>query len=163
MTEDAEQSVFAEMIERYLESEDYDTNTPYTALQYLQDLQALSETPPDPEAASSTWFDQSSGHTHILRCPPDNYYFRLYQCVIARHGKRDGMGRGIRACAMVSFFHENRARLDASGLNWLDLSQPAERRLKFLTFLLRYPIVQARQFSPDAIPPIAIDEFLSLE
>jgi len=155
---------FEAMMHREIAAQQWDINTPYPVAEYLMDLQAIAVAKGQNSEVSTKWRNPQSGHVHVASCPADHLYLRTYRTLMDRHGDHKGGGRGLRACAMVAFFNRCRERLDATALNWLDARQgDTERKYMFLKFLLHYPVPPEKQFSPEAIPTEAVDEFLAAE
>ena len=154
---------FQAMMRRELDAKRLDINTPYPLGDYLRDLEAITKAGKEPATETTVvWRNPENGHAHVTRCSSEDLYLRIYGCLMDRYGTQIGGGRGLRACALVAFFNRCRDRLDATGLNWLDPRRgDFERKFTLLKFLLGYPVPLDRQFSSEAIPSSAIDEFLA--
>jgi hypothetical protein len=147
-----------------LDAEGFDINTPYPLGHYLRDLEAITKAAGLPAAETSVvWREPENGQTHVASCSSNHLYMRTYQHLMDKYGTKIGGGRGLRACALIAFFNRCRERLDATELNWLDRKRgDFDRKFTLLKFLLDYPVPLDKQFSPEAIPASAIDEFLAV-
>jgi len=164
MSRKKEDEAFFKMVDKFIETEGYDINTPYPVNQYLQDLLTATKTPDQAEQLSTVWHNPETKHIHLLSCPPNDVLMNVYQYCMNRYGTQIGAGRALRYQALAHFFNHCRSQLDANGLNWLNPKEGSPtRKLAFLNFLLCYPVVKEKQFSSETIPTSALDDFLAQE
>lgn len=157
-------SRFDDLMRQQLFAWGWDINEPYSPLEYLEDLQLVATAAPDARDPRTAWRDPETGEQHVLTVNADHLLLRVYQQLIERHGRKKGGSRALRSAALMAFRQRHQTQLHAAGLDWMNPAcGEADRKLRWLDFLLQHPVRQSQQWKPDAIPETAIAGFLADE